>query len=106
MSAINVKRISRRSFIKSAAGAAMLGPFFIFPNSALAGQKTLKVAKWAHFVPEFDNWFEAMASEWGKQHGTKVTVDEIPVEQIRDAAMAEVKAGKGHDVFIFPWPPA
>jgi multiple sugar transport system substrate-binding protein len=28
------------------------------------------------------------------------------VEEIRDRAFAEVKAGKGHDVFIFPWPPA
>ncbi len=47
-----------------------------------------------------------MAQEWGKQNDTKVTVDVIPVEQIRDRAFAEVKAGKGHDIFIFPWPPA
>jgi multiple sugar transport system substrate-binding protein len=28
------------------------------------------------------------------------------VEEIRDRAFAEVAAGKGHDIFIFPWPPA
>jgi multiple sugar transport system substrate-binding protein len=106
MSAFATKRISRRDFIKSAAGAAAVGPFFLFPSQANASQKTLKIAKWSHFVPEYDTWFESMAKEWGKQHDTQIIVDEIPVEGVRAAAMAEVKASKGHDVFIFPSPPA
>jgi multiple sugar transport system substrate-binding protein len=100
------KRIPRRDFIHWAAGAAAVGPFFLFPGRSLAAQKTLKIAKWAHFLPEFDSWFESMATDWGKQHDTSVTVDEIPVEKISATANAEVKAGKGHDVFMFPWPPA
>jgi multiple sugar transport system substrate-binding protein len=100
-------KTSRRNFLKLAAGSAALGPFFLFSPHALASQKTLKVAKWAHFLPEFDQWFvNVVANEWGKQNNTKVTVDVIPVEEIRDRAFAEVKAGKGHDIFIFPWPPA
>ncbi|HKV93389.1 MAG TPA: twin-arginine translocation signal domain-containing protein [Candidatus Angelobacter sp.] len=106
MSANRVKGISRRDFIKSAAGAAVAAPFFLFPSQALANQRTLKIAKWAHFVPEFDSWFEDMAREWGKQHDTKVVVDKFAVEKVSAAATAEIKAGKGHDVFIFPWPPA
>ena len=98
---------SRRDFLKVAAGAAAFGPFFLFPDHALASQKTLKIAKWAHLLPEFDQWFvNVVAPDWGKRNDTKVTVDVIPVEQIRDRAFAEVKAGKGHDLFIFPWPPA
>jgi multiple sugar transport system substrate-binding protein len=101
------KRVTRRNFLKVAAGAAAFGPFFLFPDRALAGQKTLKIAQWAHFLPEFDQWFvNALARDWGRQNDTKVTVDVIPVEEIRERAFAEVKAGKGHDVFIFPWPPA
>jgi multiple sugar transport system substrate-binding protein len=100
------KRVTRRNFIKGAAGAAAFGPFFLFSDRAFAKDKTLKIAKWAHFVPEFDPWFETVARDWGKQHNTKVTVDVIPVEDISARAAAEVKAGKGHDVFIFPWPPA
>jgi multiple sugar transport system substrate-binding protein len=100
------KRIPRRDFVKLAAGAAAVGPFFLFPYRALASQNTLKIAKWAHFAPDFDSWFESMARDWGKQHDTKVTVDEIPLEKIGAAANAEIKAGKGHDVFMFPWPPA
>jgi multiple sugar transport system substrate-binding protein len=100
-------KLSRRDFIKVAAGAAAAGPFFVFTPDAFASSKTLKIAKWAHFLPEFDEWFvNVVAAEWGKQNNTKVTVDLIPVEEVRDRAFAEVAAGKGHDIFIFPWPPA
>jgi multiple sugar transport system substrate-binding protein len=99
---------SRRDFLKLAAiSAAAFGPFFLFPDRALASQKTLKIAKWAHFLPGYDAWFaNGLAQEWGKQHDTKVVVDFIPIEEIRVHAAAEVKTGKGHDVFMFPWPPA
>jgi multiple sugar transport system substrate-binding protein len=100
------KQVSRRNFIGLAAGAAAVGPFFLFPDRALASQKTLKIAKWAHFVPGFDLWFESMAKEWGKQHDMNISVDEIPVEKISTTAAAEIRDGNGHDVFIFPWPPA
>ena len=97
---------SRRDFLKLAAAAAA-GPFFLFPGRSLGSQKTLKIAKWAHFLPEFDSWFDsALAQEWGKKHDTEVIVDEIPVEKVYARASAEVAARKGHDLFIFPWPPA
>jgi multiple sugar transport system substrate-binding protein len=98
------KQVSRRNFISLAACAT--GPFFLFPHRAVASQKTLKIAKWSHLVPEFNQWFESMAQDWGHEHDTKITVDEIPAERISAAAAAETKAGKGHDVFVFPWPPA
>ena len=106
MPIVNGRQVSRRSFIRLAAGTAALGPLLRLPVGALASQKTLKIAKWNHFVPEFDTWFEQTAKDWGDQHDTKVVVDEVPVEQISATATAEVQAGKGHDVFMFPWPPA
>jgi multiple sugar transport system substrate-binding protein len=107
MSGTKSKRVSRRSFITLAARAAAAGPFFVFTPNLFASSKTLKIAKWSHFLPEYDDWFvKEVAPNWGKQNGTHITVDLIPVEEIRDRAFAEVKAGKGHDIFIFPWPPA
>ena len=91
--------------MKLAAGATAASPFLL-SNSARAAQKKLRIAKWAHFVPEFDVWFASMASEWGARHHIKVTVDVIPVEQVAAVAAAETRTGKGHDVCIFPWPPA
>ena len=96
---------SRRDFLQRAATVAAVGPFFFSRGRSFP--KTLKIAKWAHFLPEFDQWFvNGMSAEWGKRNDTKVTVDVIPVEQIRDRAFAEVNARKGHDLFMFPWPPA
>ena len=107
MSRSTDNKTSRRDFLRLAAGSAAFGPFFLFPERVLASQKTLKIAKWAHFLPEYDQWFQnVLAKEWGNKHDTKVIVDCIPVENVYTRASAEVKAGKGHDVFIFPWPPA
>jgi multiple sugar transport system substrate-binding protein len=105
MPRVKRKQVSRRDFI-GLASAAAVGPFFLFPGRALASQKKLKIAKWAHFVPQFNLWFEGAARDWGKQHDTNIIVDEIAVENINAAAMAEVQAGKGHDVFMFPSPPS
>jgi multiple sugar transport system substrate-binding protein len=106
MSRVKPSKHSRRDFLKLAAVTAAVGPFFAFPQRARASQKTLSIVKWAHFVPEFDSWFEGMAEDWGTRHDTKVTVDRVPVEEVSGRAAAEVKAGVGHDIFMFPWPPA
>lgn len=99
-------QLSRRKFLKLAAAAAALGPYITFPDNVLGSQPTLKIAKWAHFIPEFDPWFDAMAKEWSKQHDMKIVVDHIPLESVHASAAAEIKTGKGHDLFMFPWPPA
>src|SRR5258708_6095140 len=99
------RTLSRRDFIKLAAGAAASG--LLFSERALAQPKTLKIAKWAHFVSEFDRWFEdELAGEWGKRHDTQVVVDHVRVEKIGAVGGAEVAAREGHDLFMFPWPPA
>jgi multiple sugar transport system substrate-binding protein len=102
------KQVSRRDFVKLAAAAAAAGPFFHFSaRAAAAPPRTLRVAKWAHFLPEYDAWFEGvLAKEWGRQHETQVIVDHIPVEEVAARASAEAAAGQGHDIFMFPWPPA
>lgn len=96
----------RREFLKLGFAAAAFGPFFSFPSRALLSQKTLRIAKWAHFVPGFDAWFEKMAKEWGEQHETKVALDNVPLEKIHETAAAEVRTGSGHDIVMFPWPAA
>jgi len=98
--------LSRRSFLRLT-GAGTVAVCGAFPPRARAQQKTLKIAKWAHFLPEFDQWFaDVHAKEWGRKHGTNVVVDRIPIDQIHARAAAEVAAGAGHDLFMFPTPPA
>lgn len=105
-----VSQVSRRDFVRLAAAAATsaaAGPFFHVSARAAGPPRTLRIAKWAHFLPEYDAWFEGtLAREWGRRHDTEVIVDRIPIEEIGARAAAEAAAGKGHDVFMFPWPPA
>lgn len=102
---INTKRpVNRRDFLKQAAAGTAAAS--LFSHAASAAQKTLRILKWAHFLPDYDHWFEGAIKEWGVAHDTRVILDRVPVEKIAGAAWAEVKAGKGHDVCIFPWPPA
>jgi multiple sugar transport system substrate-binding protein len=98
------KGVTRRKGLRLA--ASYIGPFLAFPQHSQSGERTLKIAKWAHLVPQFDVWFEAMAREWGRQHDTTVVVDNVPLEQVWAKAKAEAQAGIGHDIWIFPWPPA
>ena len=104
------KKISRRKFVKltgGAAAAAGLTSAFLFPQRALAQQKTLKIVQWSHFVPGYDKWFDnTFTKEWGAKHNTNVVVDHIAIGEINARAAAEVAAKKGHDLFMFLSPPA
>ena len=86
---------------------ASVGPFFLFPERAQAQQKSLKILQWSHFVPGFDKWFDGVfAKQWGEKHNTNVTVDHITAREVNARAATEVSAGKGHDLFLFQFPPA
>jgi multiple sugar transport system substrate-binding protein len=102
--------ISRREFVKvtgAGALAAGLGPAFLFPERALAQQKTLKILQWSHFVPAYDTWFNGtFTKEWGQKNNTNVVVDNINLVDIATRAASEVSAQKGHDLFMFLSPPA
>src|SRR5258708_1961930 len=101
------RKLSRRRFITMAATTAAAGPFFVLPNLTIARQRKLRIAHWAHFVPEYDQWFaREYVKEWGKQHDTEVVVTRIPIDQINTRAAAEVATRKRHDLFLFPTPPA
>lgn len=103
--------LSRRDFLKIAGvggfAAGALGPSFLFPERTHAQQKTLKILQWSHFVPGFDKWFDnVFAKQWGQTHNTNVVVDHITTREVNSRAAAEASARKGHDLFLFQFPPA
>ncbi|HYM01159.1 MAG TPA: carbohydrate ABC transporter substrate-binding protein [Blastocatellia bacterium] len=98
---------SRREFLRVAAGGAALGPFFLFRRLPRAGESTLKIVRWSHFLPEYDRWFEKeFVKAWSIRQNTHVTIDTVPVEKIAAVAAAEVAGKHEHDLYMFPWPPA
>ncbi len=100
---------SRRDFLRTTgagAVAAGLGANIIMPGRAGAAKKTLKILQWVHFVPAYDEWFnKKLAKEWGEKNDTEVVVDNIGIAGVNARAAAEVSAQKGHDLFLFNWPP-
>ena len=102
--------VSRREFVKITGIAtlgASLGPSFLFPERAQAQQKTLKILQWSHFVPDFDAWFDGVfAKQWGQKHDMNVMVDHITAREVNARGATEVSARKGHDLFLFQFPPA
>ena len=106
MSTNRFASVTRRRFLKetgltlAAAGAApMLSAPFV--SKALAQNKSLSIVQWAHFVPEYDTWFDKFAKDWGEKNKVSVTVDHVPVQNIPARAAAEASAGSGHDLFGF-----
>ena len=110
MSKKSGNKISRRKFVKLTGGAAAAAGFtsaFLFPQRALAQQRTLKILQWSHFVPGYDKWFDnTFTKQWGAKNNTNVIVDHIAIAEINARAAAEVSAKKGHDLVMFLSPPA
>src|SRR5512140_415696 len=102
-------RWTRRDFVKTVgtgALAAGIGPAFLFPERAKAQQKTLKIGQWAHFVPDYDEWFgNEFTKQWGQKHDTNGVVDHINLTELETRASAEVSAKAGHDLFMLLSPP-
>src|SRR5438270_13672302 len=98
------KGISRRDFGKvtgATAVAAGVGPFVLFPERALAQQKTLRILQWSHFVPAWDTWFNnTYTKEWGQKNNTNVIVDNINLTELKTRAASEISSQKGHDIFM------
>ena len=96
-------RVTRRRFLQTTglgiAAAPVFSPFVA--NEAFAADKALSIVQWAHFVPEYDTWFDNFAKEWGKKNNVAVTVDHIPVQNVPARAAAEASAQSGHDLFGF-----
>jgi multiple sugar transport system substrate-binding protein len=106
MSKARTKSATRRQFLKTtgltlaAGGAAPIlsAPFI---SRGLAADKSLSIVQWAHFVPDYDVWFDKFAKAWGEKNNVAVTVDHVPVQDIPARAAAEASAGSGHDLFGF-----
>jgi multiple sugar transport system substrate-binding protein len=100
--------MSRREFLRllgiSSAAAAIPFTFNIPKAQGVSG--TLRILQWSHFVPRYDEWFDAFAAAWGEENGVEVIVDHINVGEIPAATASEIAAGEGHDMleYISPRP--
>src|SRR5258708_40353398 len=89
MRKVKGRKLSRRDVLHLAVTMAAVGPFLAFPDRPRAAGKTLKIPKWAHFLPEYDRGFETPpARAWGRQNDTHLIADPIPAEKAHALAAA------------------
>jgi multiple sugar transport system substrate-binding protein len=101
--------VNRRDFLRTTGTGALavgVAAHVSRPRLARAAMKKLRILQWVHFVPAYDEWFnKKYVVEWGQKNDTDVTVDNIGIAGINARAAAEISAQKGHDLFLFNWPP-
>jgi multiple sugar transport system substrate-binding protein len=74
--------------------------------AVLAQDVSLSLLQWSHFVPRYDEWFDAYAQDWGAENGAAVTVDHINLAELPATLAAEVDAGEGHSIVEMLFSPA
>src|SRR5689334_3985481 len=104
------RSFNRRSMLKATGGAA-LGTALAresllridaaaqasTPTANIAGTE-LKILQWSHFVPSYDEWFDAFAKAWGQANQVNVTVEHINTADVPAAIASDISAGSGHDL--------
>jgi multiple sugar transport system substrate-binding protein len=65
-----------------------------FPEKFPAGT-TLSITQWSHFVPRYDQWFDAYAQQWGAANNVKVTVQHISYADLNSTLAAAIAAKSG-----------
>jgi multiple sugar transport system substrate-binding protein len=58
-----------------------------FPEKFPKGT-TLSITQWSHFIPRYDQWFDAYAQQWGKANNVKVTVQHISYADLNSTLAA------------------
>ena len=86
----------------------------VFAYSVLPGKAqnafpdgtSLKLLQWHHFVPRYDEWFDAWAQEWGKENNVTVTVDHVNLAEMPSSLATGIGAGAGYSIYEMPIPSA
>ncbi len=80
--------------------AALAGAGFAqagFPDGTV-----LSIKQWHHFVPRYDDWFDAYAQAWGEANNVAVTVDHVALADLPALLSTSIDAGAGGTLFEMP----
>ena len=69
------------------------------PASLAQDQVELSILGWSHFVPRYEDWFDAWAEGWGADNDVAVTVSHVTTPELAPALAAAIDAGGGHTLY-------
>jgi multiple sugar transport system substrate-binding protein len=95
-----MRRISRRQFLRSSAGASAGVAAWVTLGQApaFAQKRELTFLSWNHFVPASDDELRKQAEAFSKANNCTVRVDTIAHLQLNAKFAAEAQAQSGHDM--------
>ena len=96
---MNNARLTRRTLLQTAAGAALTAPFV---HGAYAAGK-LSVGFWDHWVPGANDTLTRLCKEWAAREKVDITIDYITsqADKLNLTQAAEAQARSGHDLLTF-----
>ena len=81
-------------------------PFAAGAQGDYAEGTEISLLQWSHFVPRYDEWFDAYAAGWGEANGVGVSVDHVNFTELFSTLAAEIDAGDGHSIVEVLFSPA
>lgn len=114
--AIGGSNVTRRDFLRVAAGGATLLATGAACDSgvdtakskgdtantagAAKGKPRLRIAQWNSYIAGYDQWWDGeYTKQWGERNGVEVVVDHFDINQTQVHAEAEASTQRGHDIF-------
>ena len=85
---------------------AVLSLPLVAQDSGFADGTEISLLQWSHFVPLYDEWFDAYAQDWGAANNVGVTVDHVAFTELPSSLAAEIDAGEGHTLIELLFSPA
>ncbi len=92
-----------RRFWKVQAAALLLGGLVLLtgqPASAQSACTSLNMLTWAHFIRPSDQYLSRLASEFGKQHGIKVQISFVALNDVPTKLAAAAYSKSGPDIVL------
>ncbi len=84
----------RRLTLVMATCLLLLAPATLAQNNV-----ELSILGWSHFVPRYEMWFDAWATNWGAANDVRVTVSHVSTPELAPALAAAIDAGGGHTIY-------
>src|SRR5262245_60121322 len=101
------QRITRRTILKSVAGAAAaggagrLGDMLAHAQAPAYPKGTkLHLLQWSHHVQAADVLFDKQTADFAKQAGVEIQIERINQNDIQSRVTAAVQSGSGADIII------
>lgn len=72
---------------------------------SFAPDTRLHILQWEHFIPQYDEWFDKFAKEWGDAHDVQVSVEHVDLKSLAKRLEDSLIAREGATLVELLFPP-